>query len=270
MPGHQSSARPRVASIRKRSLRQVTQKSSRKKSRDVTPLRTEGSNGSIAARADVGLTLPSRDRKLRILIVEENGMWRQMLRHMLESKLNHVVVGEAEDAPSAWKHITSTDPDVVLMELRVGGVDMLEMVYKARGRGKHPAFVVVSDQCDEVSAHRIEKARLHGFIDRQAEMFDAVRHALREIADGRRYFSPTWLRLRNSRVSDPFSFDKILTKRQQQVLTLVAKLQSDDLIMRQLKISQCTLRGHRRTIARKFNIPVKDLARFAREKGFAT
>jgi DNA-binding NarL/FixJ family response regulator len=209
-------------------------------------------------------------RALSVLVVEDSCMLRQLMRAAVEADPRNRVVGEAGDASAAAALIEQHHPDVVLLaELRIGGADALDLIAEVRRSGRKPAFIVIVKDCDHVTGVRVEKAMIHGFIDGRAEMCDAIRHALREIAQNRRYISPTLQRLRDSRVADPFSFDKLLTKRQLEVLVCVAQLQPDRMILKRLNISHATLRRHRRNIASKFNIPVKELPRYAREKGFA-
>lgn len=265
MPGHPSSAPQGIAAKNS----QHPFPSSFPKKRSLSRKKYDASGDPLAESAANGQSSLSL-AALRVVIVAELRLVRGALSFVLEKRLGIRVVGEAADRAGALKEIAAHDPTVVLIEMRVDGVNALEVVEEARRMGTKAAFLIVSPQCDEVTAHRIEKARLHGFVDMRDESIEALRTALTEISQGRRYFARSFIQMRNSRVANPFSFDKMLTSRQHEVLTLLARLYPDDKIMKELKISPCTLRGHRRTIACKFNVPVKDLARYAREKGFGT
>ena len=92
--------------------------------------------------------------------------------------------------------------------------------------------------------------------------------AIRAIEDGSTYFPSLFTEARRAHSRDPFAFDKILTDREQTILSLVGEPLSDAEIAAQLKLSPETVEKHRFNIMRKLGLRSRaESARFARRCG---
>ncbi len=70
--------------------------------------------------------------KLRILIVEDNGLFRQTLRESLQTSFPGVAVDEATNAIEAFQRVKTLLPDLILMDLRLPGESGLELTRKIK------------------------------------------------------------------------------------------------------------------------------------------
>ena len=116
---------------------------------------------------------------------------------------------------------------------------------------------------------QIEHARVHGFLDKWDQTADAFNNALTAFRNNRTFFSNAYVEKRASIRRDQFSIDKLLTHQQMAVLSMVARLESDDVIAKRLNISTRTVETHRITIMHKLEVHSRtELIRYAKERGF--
>jgi DNA-binding NarL/FixJ family response regulator len=206
---------------------------------------------------------------VKIAIVEDHRMFREVLRKVCAEELGYAVVGEADDGGRAVSLVTQTRPDIVLMDLSLPTLDGFGVVEAIRA--EHPAVrvLVLSSHCDEFTVFRAERARVQWFVDKNTNSVAAVRAALEAVAAGRVWYSESFLAAKAARHRDPQSFDKLLSTREQAVLALIGVPLEDREIARQLGIAAETVEKHRFNILRKLGLGgAKELVRYAREHGF--
>jgi DNA-binding NarL/FixJ family response regulator len=209
----------------------------------------------------------------RVLLVDDHQLFRSGVRGELGDAVD--VVGEAEDVPTAISLIGTTVPDVVLLDVHMpggGGQAVIEAV-----RGPHPEVrflaLSVSDAPEDVIA--VIRAGARGYVTKTisgAELIDAVRR----VAGGDAVFSP---RLAGF-VLDAFAslpgaaptsgFDPELdqlSRRENEVLRLIARGYTYKEIARELSISSKTVESHVSSVLRKLQLSTRhQLARWATER----
>jgi DNA-binding NarL/FixJ family response regulator len=70
--------------------------------------------------------------KFRILIVEDNGSFRQTLRESLQMSFPGVAIDEAKDGVEAWQRVEASYPDLILMDLRLPGESGLKLTQRIK------------------------------------------------------------------------------------------------------------------------------------------
>lgn len=206
---------------------------------------------------------------MRIVIVEDHLMFREVLRKVCVEELQHEVVAEAEDGARAVSVVTAAKPDLVLLDLHLPNLDGFGVVEAIRKANERVRVLVLSSHCDEYTVFHAERVRVQGFVDKNTNSVATLKTAISEIAEGRVWFSPAFLRVKAERHRDPESFDKLLTLRERSVLALIGVPLSDPEIARRLDISAETVEKHRFNILRKLGLTTRaELARYACEHGF--
>ncbi len=206
---------------------------------------------------------------VRIVIVEDHLMFREVLRKICERDLKHEVVGEAADGKSAVELIGTTRPDLVLLDLHLPNLDGFGVIEEIRKIVPDVLILVLSSHCDNYTVFRAEKARVQGFVDKNTNSIVALKHAIGRVASGATSFSEAFKRIRAQRQNDPSSFDKLLGNQERTVLSLVGQSLKDENIAERLGISIQTVSKHRLNIIRKLGLTnTTELVRYAREQGF--
>lgn len=195
-------------------------------------------------------------------------MFREVLRKVCV-ELRHRVVAEAEDGPTAVKVVCAAQPDLVLLDLHLPGLNGFGVIEAMRQDSPATKVLVLSSHCDEYTVYHAERTHVNGFVDKNTNSVAAVKEAIAAIARGQAWFSEPFLRLKVARQRDPRSFDKLLTKRESAILVLVGGSLTDIEISQRLGISPETVEKHRFNILRKLELKTTaELARYARDHGF--
>ena len=205
---------------------------------------------------------------IRILLVEDHTMVRQTLRRFLEGQKDFQLVGETGDGIEVLELAEKHRPHVVVLDLMLPGLHGVEVIRRLRQRCPRTQTLVLSMHLDH---EYVAKALAHGalgYVVKQASV-DHLLTGVREVAAGRRYLSPPLsmedVELLMNRGPDG-SLDPYdtLTKREKEVLQLVAEGNTNAAVAARLGIGERTVETHRAHIMNKLGLNNHaDLVRFA-------
>lgn len=206
---------------------------------------------------------------MKIVIVEDHQMFREVLRKICVEELGHEVAGEAADGAAAVELVRQVSPELVLLDLHLPKLDGFGVVEAIRRRSPQVKILVLSSHCDEFTVYRSDRARVQGFVDKNTNSVAKLKEAIAAVASGRVWFSEAFLRAKSARHRDPNSFDKLLTDRERDVVALVGVPLTDGEIAQRLGIAPETVEKHRFNILRKLGLQgTVELTRYARDHGF--
>jgi len=193
---------------------------------------------------------------IRIVIADDHLIVRQGLRLILETENGLELAGEASDGAEAIQRCVELKPHVVLMDLRMPGMDGLTAIEHLRVDQPQIAVVILTTFNEDELMLRGLRAGAKGYLlkdtDRQT-LFSAIRAAAR----GETLFQPEVLARLLSKVGEkPFTssatFD--LTEREREVLAAVARGERSKEIALQLKITERTVKAHLASIYNKLGV----------------
>jgi two-component system response regulator NreC len=208
-------------------------------------------------------------RAVRIVIVEDHLMFREVLRKVCAQELHHEVVGEAGDGRVAVELVLRLKPDLVLLDLHLPNLDGFGVVEAVRRVAPQIRILVLSSHCDDYTVFRAEKALVQGFVDKNTNTVAILKEAVATVGAGRTFYSASFKRVKARRHADPHSFDKLLTDREKTVLALVGQPLSDQEVAARLTLSPATVEKHRHNLLRKLDLQTTpELVRYARDHGF--
>ena len=190
--------------------------------------------------------------QIRVLVVDDDALVRAGLTMLLAGVDDIEIVGEAADGSEVEHAVAEHQPDVVLMDIRMPGMDGLAATEIVRARDPSPEVIVLTtfDADDHVlSALR---AGASGFLLKDTSPADIVR-AIRAVAAGEPILSPTITRRliehateseggeRRRRARDQLD---LLTEREREVAVAIGRGQSNAEISRELYMSIATVKAH--------------------------
>jgi DNA-binding NarL/FixJ family response regulator len=205
---------------------------------------------------------------IRVLVVDDHVIVRQGLRGMLAAEPDLEVVGEAGSGPEAVAVVGVLAPDVVLMDLRMPGGDGAAATAAISAR--HPAtrVVVLTTYDTDADILRAVEAGAAGYLLKdcsQAELTSAIRAAAR----GETVLTPSVAARLVSRMRGPQP--EMLSKREVQVLELVAIGRTNAEIGRDLHIAEATVKTHLLRSFAKLDVSDRTAAvTVARQRGLLT
>jgi DNA-binding NarL/FixJ family response regulator len=206
---------------------------------------------------------------MTIVIVEDMPLMAEIFRKHCAGQPGCTVVGAAVNGDAAVTLIAREKPDLVVLDLMLPDLDGFDVVKSVRNLGYRPKVLAISSRCDSHTVHEVEKAEFEGFIHKHDFSESELRRALRVIAAGQPYFSRAFEHERRELRRDPQAFDKLLTRKQERVLSLLGDSLADEDIARNIGVSAHAVRKQRSRILRKLGLmSFRDLLRYARERGF--
>ena len=214
---------------------------------------------------------------IRILVADDQMLVRAGFRALLGAEDGIEVVGEAPDGEQAVSLARSQRPDVVLMDIRMPGLDGLEASRRILSDPALADVRVVILTTFETDEYIFEAIRLgaSGFLVKDTEPADLIK-AIRVVAAGESLLSPGVTRRLIEefarRAKEPLALPGIgeLTEREREVMGLVALGLSNDEIARRLVVSPATAKTHVSRIMIKLGARDRaQLVVFAYESGLA-
>jgi len=178
--------------------------------------------------------------RIRILIVDDHPVVRAGLAGLLSSQPDFEVVGEAGNGQEALSMLERLNPDVVLMDLRMPGMDGVSTIRRMRSQSKSQVLVLTTFDTDAEIVQAVE-AGATGYLLKDVPREELFR-AVRLTAKGEAVLSPPVAARLLGRMRSPS--EEHLSNRELEVLGLVAKGFSNKEIAKRLHISEATVKTH--------------------------
>ena len=196
-------------------------------------------------------------QKTRVLIVDDHPLLREGVAQLINRQSDMLCCGEAADVSDASTAIELHQPNVVLLDLRLGTGDTLDFIKSAKARFPSVSIIILSQHDEALYAERALRAGASGYVMKQ-EASEEVLHAIRIVLAGELYVSRkmTPLILRKLLKADPAKDGSLadLSKRELQVFQLLGAGLSSRQIAEQLGLSIKTIETYREKIKHKMGI----------------
>lgn len=192
---------------------------------------------------------------IRILIADDHPVFRFGLSALLHTMPDTELVGEAIDGEAALALAASTQPDVILMDINMPGVNGIEAT--RRIRELHPGIrILMLTMLEDDSVFAAMRVGARGYVLKGAEPTEVLR-AIRAVADGEAIFSSGIAeRLMHYFTHPPAATPLFpeLTERERAVLALIAQGLTNSAIAEQLVLSPKTIRNYITEIFSKLQV----------------
>ena len=205
---------------------------------------------------------------IRIVLVDDHAILRQGLRSVLERDADLVIVGEAASEAEAEAVVGATNPDVVLLDLKLSaGSDFEGLSLCTKLSGSYPGIglLVLTTFLDEDLVVRAVHAGARGYVVKDVDTTELVR-AIRAISAGESAFDSRSAAAVVRSMSGRGEQRQQLTDREIEVLRLLAAGLSNNKIGEKLFISATTAKFHVSNIMRKLEVSRRAEAVYAASK----
>jgi DNA-binding NarL/FixJ family response regulator len=195
---------------------------------------------------------------LRILIADDHPLVRSGLRALLMATEDLEVVGEAATGEAAVTLAASLQPDVIVMDLRMPGINGIEATRRIVQATPHIRILVVTLFEDDDSVFAALRAGARGYLLKDANEVEVLR-AIRAVSSGDAIFSATIAQRLLDFFASPRPAQAVLpfpdlTDREREILTLIAQGRKNAEIAQSLVISAKTVRNYISSIFSKLQV----------------
>ncbi|MEZ5218146.1 MAG: response regulator transcription factor [Ilumatobacteraceae bacterium] len=189
---------------------------------------------------------------LRLMLVDDHTMLREGLRRTLEAE-GFVIIGEANDGHEALLMALERKPDVILMDVSMPDVDGIEATRAIMQADARQRIVMLTMHMDRDVIDRAIKAGAVGYLTKDCSVAE-IAEAIRMAANGDMALSPKLaeLMLSEARKTEG-NEERLITRREEEVLQLIADGLSTPEVAQRLYISQKTVKNHLASIYEKLN-----------------
>ena len=204
------------------------------------------------------MTAPASEPGVRIVVADDHPLYRRGLSALLSGQEGWAVVAEEVDGVGAVTAAHAWQPDVVVMDLRMPGLDGIEATRRIVATSPHVAVLVLTMYDDDASVFAAMRAGARGYLLKGADQAEIVR-AVGAVADGEAIFGASVA----ARILEFFAAPRPrgtevvfpqLTAREHEVLDLLAAGRSNAELAAMLVLSPKTVRNHVSNIFSKLQV----------------
>lgn len=211
---------------------------------------------------------------IRVLLAEDHTIVRKGLRSLLDRDIGIKIVGEAEDGREAVKKAEKLQPDVVVMDIAMPGLNGLEATRQLKKRFPEMKFIILTVHDNEEYILQTLRAGASGYLIKKAAPADLI-EAIQAVHRGDSFLSPSisktvideYIRQAEIKSESDIIYGK-LTNREREVFQLIIEGHKNREIGNLLHVSPKTVETHKANIMKKLNISsTAELVRYAMDKG---
>lgn len=212
-------------------------------------------------------------KPIQVILAEDHTIVRAGLRALLEQSERIEVIAEAKDGKEACNLATSLKPNVVVMDITMPNLNGIEATRRIKDDHPEIKVVMLTVHANEAYILQALRAGAEGYLVKQTAPEDLV-SAVEAAAQGEAFLSPLISKsvMENylDHSEDSYESDSLdsLTKREREVLQLIAEGKTTRQIAKQLFVSQKTIRNHRANMMSKLDVHnTASLTLYALRKG---
>jgi len=214
-------------------------------------------------------------KKIKILFADDHSIVRNGLRSLFRGAPDFSIVGEAADGESAVRLAFLKKPDVAILDISMPKLSGIEVTRTLKQKQPEIKVLILTIHEDEEYVYQIVRAGANGYMLKNAEKKEIL-SAVRAVAAGEPFFSPGISRLiiekfvkkAKEHTEKPKNGHPILSKREAEILSLIALGMTSREVAQRLFLSVSTVNTHRANLMQKLNIhDTQGLVRYAMLNG---
>lgn len=199
---------------------------------------------------------------IKLLVVDDHPLMREAIRTTVAEEVDLLVIGEAADGLEGLKLARDLQPDVIIMDLLMPGMDGLEAIARIRAVDPQVKILVVTSLNNEERVLAAIQAGALGYFPKTSSRATLL-NAIRQVANGLPYLPPDIaLKLMHGlrqqlQSTAPDTLVEPLTARQQEIVILLAEGRTDAEVGQVLHLTEATVRSHVHHILQRLQLETR-------------
>ncbi len=199
---------------------------------------------------------------IKLLVVDDHPLMREAIRTTVAEEADLLVIGEAADGLEGLKLARDLQPDVIIMDLLMPGMDGLEAIARIRAVDPQVKILVVTSLNNEERVLAAIQAGALGYFPKTSSRATLL-NAIRQVANGLPYLPPDIaLKLMHGlrqqlQSTAPDTLVELLTARQQEIVILLAEGRTDAEVGQVLHLTEATVRSHVHHILQRLQLETR-------------
>lgn len=205
----------------------------------------------------------------KILIVDDHPLVRDGIKTMLKDEASFQIIGSSKTAAEALDFLADEVPDIILLDISLPDMDGLQLCEKIRVKNRHSKIIGLTSTNEAGIITGLLQRGGNGYVLKNMERSELL-ESIRTVLSDKVYLSAA----ANDKVLEQFQRGKptdnsiVLTRREKEILMLLADGLTGPQIAEKLFLSPLTVETHRKNLLRKFNAhSVQLLLKIARDNG---
>lgn len=200
-----------------------------------------------------------KNRNIAVLIADDHSLMRQGLKQILELEDDIDVIAQASDGEETIKKATEYNPDVILLDINMPKMNGIEVLRRFRDIGIESKIIILTIHDDREYLYETINMGANGYVLKDADS-DSLIKAIYDVYSGKSYIQPSISNILangvefNKKGNNNFFKKDSLTRREYEVLTLIAEGLNNRDIANKLFISEKTVKNHVSNIFKKIEV----------------
>ena len=237
----------------------------------IEPKGSGGSNPSLSAIENLPVSPPRHFSIMKtVAIIEDQTAVREMMRLAALNNDEFNIIIESGDGQVACDEVLEKKPDFVILDIMLPNINGTEILRKISKELPDSRVLVFSAYQSPGLVRELLQTGAHGFVEKSAPLYE-LKKGIDIVSHGGSYFGPEVALLIRNTMAAPKSNEAgidLLTKRERQILQLIAESNSTKKIAELLEISVKTAENHRTNLMRKLDLhDIASLTRYAINNG---
>lgn len=198
-------------------------------------------------------------KQIKVLIADDHSLMRQGLKQILELEDNIEIIAQASNGEEAIQETQIHKPDVILLDINMPKLNGIEALRRLKSMGVQAKVIILTIHDDKEYLYETLNIGANGYVLKDADS-DSLVKAINDVMDGKSYIQPSIanllvseIRSKENKSEDEMKIEA-LTKREYEVLTLIAEGLNNKEIAARLFISEKTVKNHVSNIFRKIDV----------------
>lgn len=190
---------------------------------------------------------------INLIIADDHPLIRAGLRSILTAEEDIAIIGEATNGEEVQAALQEGSPDILLLDLGMPGPSPVTTIQFVQKHHSSVKIIILTAYKDEAYVRDMIKLGVSGYILKD-EVPETLVCAIRSVVGGGSWLSSSVVEIISKPSLDSNDLDGLLTKREQAILCLIAKGNSNGQIAQELEIAEGTVKNHVVSIYMKLNI----------------